>query len=48
MDDDLALIAQEIAQAIDVADVAMVESVQVAGAGYVNFKVNVEMFSRLT
>ncbi len=41
-------IAQEIAQAIDVADLPLVESVQAAGAGYVNFQVNVETFSRLT
>ena len=41
-------IAQEIAQAIDVTELPMVECVQAAGAGYVNFKVNVEAFSRLT
>ncbi|MCW4034592.1 MAG: arginine--tRNA ligase, partial [Candidatus Bathyarchaeota archaeon] len=41
-------IAQEIVQAIDVTDVALVESVAAAGAGYVNFNVNIETFSRLT
>ena len=41
-------IAQEIAQAIDVHGLRLVESVQAAGAGYVNFIVNVEAFSRLT
>jgi arginyl-tRNA synthetase len=41
-------IAQELSQAIDVTGLPMVESVQAAGAGYVNFKVDVEAFSRLT
>jgi arginyl-tRNA synthetase len=41
-------IAQEIAQAIDVTDMPLVGSVQDAGAGYVNFQVDVEAFSRLT
>lgn len=41
-------IAEEIVQAIDVKGFPLVESVQAAGAGYINFHVNSEMFSRLT
>jgi arginyl-tRNA synthetase len=41
-------IAEELAQAIDVTGCRLVESVQAAGAGYVNFHVNSETFSRLT
>ena len=41
-------IAEEIVEAIDVAGCPLIESVQAAGAGYVNFRVNVEAFSRLT
>ncbi|PVX23009.1 MAG: arginine--tRNA ligase [Candidatus Bathyarchaeum sp.] len=41
-------IAEEIVQAIDVSDFLLIESVQAAGAGYVNFRVNSEAFSRLT
>jgi len=41
-------IAEELVQAIDVNGFPLVESVQAAGAGYINFHVNSEMFSRLT
>ncbi|MCJ7721482.1 arginine--tRNA ligase [Candidatus Bathyarchaeota archaeon] len=41
-------IAEEIVQAIDVSGFPLIESVQAAGAGYVNFRVNSETFSRLT
>ncbi|MGD9131169.1 MAG: arginine--tRNA ligase [Candidatus Bathyarchaeota archaeon] len=41
-------IAEELVQAIDVNGFPLVESVQAAGAGYINFHVNLEMFSRLT
>jgi arginyl-tRNA synthetase len=41
-------IAEEIAEDIDVSGFPLIESVQAAGAGYVNFRVNSEMFSRLT
>ncbi|MCK4885669.1 arginine--tRNA ligase, partial [Candidatus Bathyarchaeota archaeon] len=41
-------IAEEIVQAIDVSGFPLIESVQAAGAGYVNFHVNSETFSRLT
>ncbi len=41
-------IAEEVVKAIDVSGLALIESVQAAGAGYVNFRVNSEMFSRLT
>jgi arginyl-tRNA synthetase len=41
-------IAEELVQAIDVTGCQLIESVQAAGAGYVNFHVNTETFSRLT
>jgi arginyl-tRNA synthetase len=41
-------IAEEIAEAIDVSGFSLIESVQAAGAGYVNFRVDSETFSRLT
>jgi arginyl-tRNA synthetase len=41
-------IAEELVQAINVKGFPLVESVQAAGAGYINFHVNSEMFSRLT
>ena len=41
-------IAEEIVEAIDVSGFPLIESVQAAGAGYVNFRVNSETFSRLT
>jgi arginyl-tRNA synthetase len=41
-------IAEELVQAIDVNGFPLVESVQAAGAGYINFHVNLERFSRLT
>jgi len=41
-------IAEEIVQAIDVKGFPLVESVEAAGAGYINFHVNSEIFSRLT
>jgi len=41
-------IAEELVQAIDVNGFPLVESVEVAGAGYINFRVNSELFSRLT
>jgi arginyl-tRNA synthetase len=41
-------IAEEIVQAIDVSGFPLIESVQAAGAGYINFRVNSETFSRLT
>jgi arginyl-tRNA synthetase len=41
-------IAEEIAQAIDVDSSGLVESVQAAGAGYVNFRANLGNFSCLT
>jgi len=42
------VIAEELAKEIDVSGFALVESVQAAGAGYINFRVNSEAFSRLT
>jgi arginyl-tRNA synthetase len=41
-------IAEELVQTIDVNGFPMVESVEAAGAGYINFHVNSEKFSRLT
>jgi arginyl-tRNA synthetase len=41
-------IAEELAQAIDVTGCRLIESVQAAGAGYVNFHVNTGAFSGLT
>jgi arginyl-tRNA synthetase len=41
-------IAEEIVQFIDITDFPLIESVEVAGAGYINFRVNSEMFSSLT
>jgi len=41
-------IAEEIVQSIDVSGFPLVHSVEAAGAGYINFHVNSEMFSRLT
>jgi len=41
-------IAEEIVQLIDVSDFPLVESAEVAGAGYINFRVDSELFSRLT
>jgi len=41
-------IAQEIVEAIDVSDIDLIDLVQAAGAGYINFRVNSELFSRLT
>lgn len=41
-------IAQEIVQNIDVSKYPLIESVQAAGAGYVNFRVNTGLFSSLT
>ncbi|MEJ2127165.1 MAG: arginine--tRNA ligase, partial [Candidatus Bathyarchaeota archaeon] len=41
-------IAQQIVEKIDVSKIELIESVSAAGAGYVNFKVNSELFSRLT
>jgi arginyl-tRNA synthetase len=41
-------LANEIAKNIDETGHTMVESVSAAGAGYINFRVNSEMFSRLT
>jgi len=41
-------IAEEIVQAIDVSGFPLIESVQAAGAGYINFRVNSETFSSLT
>jgi len=41
-------IAEELVQAIDVGGFPLVESVEAAGAGYINFRVNSERFSRLT
>ena len=41
-------IAEEIVKAIDVSGFPLIESVEVAGAGYINFRANSEMFSRLT
>jgi arginyl-tRNA synthetase len=41
-------IAEELVNEIDVSGFALVESVQAAGAGYINFRVNSEAFSRLT
>lgn len=41
-------IAEEIVQSIDVSALPLIESVQAAGAGYINFRVNSEKFSRLT
>jgi arginyl-tRNA synthetase len=41
-------IAEELVQAIDISDFPLVESVQAAGVGYINFHVNSESFSRLT
>jgi arginyl-tRNA synthetase len=41
-------IAEELVQAIDVSGFPLIQSVEVAGAGYINFHVNSEKFSRLT
>lgn len=41
-------IAEELAKEIDVSGFVLVDSVQAAGAGYINFRVNSEAFSRLT
>ncbi|MCJ7614427.1 arginine--tRNA ligase, partial [Candidatus Bathyarchaeota archaeon] len=41
-------IAEEIVYAIDVSGFPLIESVQAAGAGYINFRVDSETFSRLT
>ncbi len=41
-------VAEEIVQAIDVSGFPLIVSVQAAGAGYINFRVNSEKFSRLT
>jgi arginyl-tRNA synthetase len=41
-------IAEEIIQTIDVNRFSLIESVQAAGAGYINFHVNPELFSHLT
>jgi len=41
-------IAEELVQAIDVNGFPLIQSVEAAGAGYVNFHVNSETFSRLT
>jgi arginyl-tRNA synthetase len=41
-------ITEDLAKKIDVSGFALVESVQAAGAGYINFRVNSEAFSRLT
>ncbi len=41
-------IAEEIVQSIDISALPLIESVQAAGAGYINFRVNSETFSRLT
>ena len=41
-------IAEELIQSIDANRFSLVESVQAAGAGYINFHVNSELFSRLT
>jgi len=41
-------IAEEIVYAIDVSGFPLIESVQAAGAGYINFRVYSETFSRLT
>ena len=40
-------IATELVQAIDVGGFPLIQDVQAAGAGYVNFRVNIEKFSRL-
>ena len=41
-------IAQQIVEKINASQIELIESVSAAGAGYVNFKVNSELFSRLT
>ena len=41
-------IAQQIVEKINDSQIELIESVSAAGAGYVNFKVNSELFSRLT
>ena len=41
-------IAEEIVNAIDISDSLLIESVHAAGAGYINFRINSETFSRLT
>jgi arginyl-tRNA synthetase len=41
-------LAEEIVQAIDVSGFPLIHSVDAAGAGYINFHVNSEKFSRLT
>lgn len=41
-------IAQKIIQSIDVNRFSLVKSVQAAGAGYINFHVNFDLFSQLT
>jgi arginyl-tRNA synthetase len=41
-------VAEELAKAVDVTGSELIASVEVAGAGYINFRVNSELFSRLT
>ncbi|MCW4015946.1 MAG: arginine--tRNA ligase [Candidatus Bathyarchaeota archaeon] len=41
-------IAQELVQAMDVSGFSLIDSVQAAGAGYINFRANSEVFSSLT
>ncbi|MCW4021601.1 MAG: arginine--tRNA ligase [archaeon] len=41
-------IAQQIVESLDVSQIELLDCVSAAGAGYVNFKVNSELFSRLT
>ncbi len=41
-------IAEEIIHAIDVSGFPLIASIQAAGAGYINFRVNSKLFSRLT
>jgi len=41
-------IAEEIVQSIDACGFPLIQRVEAAGAGYVNFHVNIEKFSRLT
>jgi arginyl-tRNA synthetase len=41
-------IAEEIIQAIDITGFPLIASIQAAGAGYINFRVNSKLFSRLT
>jgi len=41
-------IAEEVTEAIDISGFPLIESIQAAGAGYINFHVESETFSRLT